>query len=439
MNWLEKYDRNIQSPFHDRTRRNFRLLLESEHWSRDDMLDYQFKRLQQTYSYARKSVPFYKESYHQFPAHLESWEQFFALPTLNRGDAAERNTELFGDPPPFGATATNVSTTSGSSGARVQVQGTDVGESMRVATALREFQWMELDPHVPSLFIRALSKPGDPNYEKLRTGIKLTSEPRDALMSMYTTKDKFLIDTSAPSEHLAKFVDAAAPQYILCFPSALRAAIPFLSATHSVRWIKTIGESLDPETKSYFEKTLGATVWDAYSCQEVNSIAFTGRGISNMRIHEENVFMEVVDKNGMPAESGRVLLTSLHPAVTPFIRYDIGDTSTLSKTNTGSLREIASLDGRIFAQVRTPDGQLQSDSPLFVSLHALPGYVAIQVLQHSVESFELLIQGNSVDLDAVRRIVENQYPWAKEVKLTVVDQIQRTAGGKLPRYRWLGS
>lgn len=438
MNWLSKYDRNIQSPFHDRCRRNYRLLLESEHWTRQDMREYQLKRLQQTYSYSKKYVPLYRERYKEYWEHLESWEDFLKLPFLSRQEAAERNPHLHGVNPPFGASPIPGSATSGSSGAKVSIQSTDVGEAMRIATALREFEWMELDPRVPSLFIRSMAKPEDANYEKLRGGMKITTEGRDALMSMYHTKDKFLIDTSAPSDVLAKFIDAAKPEYILCFPSALRAAIPFLNSNHAVRWIKTIGETLDASTRKVFESTFGSTVYDSYSCQELNSIAFSKNPDNYLRIHEENVLVEIVDEGGKEADSGRVLLTSLHPAITPFIRYDIGDLATFADSKTNALRQIAHIDGRVFSQIRNSEGNLVSDSPLFVALHSLEGYVAIQLIQHSIHKFELLIQGSSVDLNKVRRYMEHYLTWAKEIKLTQVENIPKTAGGKLLRYRWLG-
>ncbi len=437
MNWLSKFDRKIQSPFHEKVRRNYKMLMESQHWSRDEMKEYQLKRLRQVILFAKDNVPYYSD-YFEGKELPESFSEFNNFPILERESAASQNDHLVSKKAPFGANPMSFITTSGSSGAKVLSQSTDIAEAMRTATALREFEWMDYDPLAPALFLRALVKPGDKNYDQLRTGIKVNQQTNDPLMSMYTTGDKYVIDTSASPQHVAKFMDAAMPQYILCFPSALRACIPYLEKQHQVRWIKTIGESLDVSTKQFFESEFGATIWNSYSCQELNSISFTGGVNQPMNIHEENVLVEILDENGTPSQSGRVILTNLHPMMTPFIRYSIGDIATLDSEQIGGLRNIASIDGRVFAQIRTPSGELILDSPIFVSLHALPGYSSIQLLQHNIHRFELLVKGSNFPTQRAREILESFLPWADDIKVTMVENIPRNESGKLLRFKWLG-
>ena len=93
--------------------------------------------------------------------------------------------------------------------------------------------------------------------------------------------------------------------------------------------ILTLGASVDGWMREAALRVFGARLIDRYSCEELGPIALECADAPGCyHVCTPNVIVELVGLDGQPAaegELGRVLVTGLHAAATPFVRYELGD------------------------------------------------------------------------------------------------------------------
>jgi phenylacetate-CoA ligase len=159
---------------------------------------------------------------------------------------------------------------------------------------------------------------------------------------------------------------------------------------------------------------------------------------------DEWLYCEIVRDDGSdcePGEEGRVLVTNLHPYITPFIRYDLGDRAVVGPRGAckKTLGAISKITGRAFGFIRMPDGSLRSASPMFYAFTAIPGLVAAQVVQPKVDQFLVNVLGDNSVLSDVDIAVRESVGETAEVRIRFVDALDRSVGGKIERFRWAGN
>jgi phenylacetate-CoA ligase len=101
----------------------------------------------------------------------------------------------------------------------------------------------------------------------------------------------------------------------------------------ALRVIQAIGETLSPVARSLIEDSFGAPVRNLYSNTEAGYVASPCPAGHGLHVHSENVLAEVLDADNRPCapgQTGRLVLTTLHNFLTPFVRYDIVDEVTLA-------------------------------------------------------------------------------------------------------------
>jgi phenylacetate-CoA ligase len=96
--------------------------------------------------------------------------------------------------------------------------------------------------------------------------------------------------------------------------------------------ILTSAYTVEPELRTRTRETLGASIRDRYSCEEMGPIAFQCPESDDFyHCAVGNVVVEVVDTGGQPVEAGQqgsVLVTGLHQWASPGVRYELGDIAT---------------------------------------------------------------------------------------------------------------
>lgn len=146
----------------------------------------------------------------------------------------------------------------------------------------------------------------------------------------------------------------AVARYALQLPADVRPAIVAILST---------GENVTAALREDCRAAFGAEVIDRYSCEEIGWLALQCPNASHLHVMASNVFMEIVDDEGLPCPAGvpgRVLLTGLHSKAMPLIRYDIGDVAEWGEPCGCchlQLPVVARLWGRQREFLRTPDGQ----------------------------------------------------------------------------------
>ncbi|WP_029036357.1 phenylacetate--CoA ligase family protein [Salinimicrobium xinjiangense] len=114
------------------------------------------------------------------------------------------------------------------------------------------------------------------------------------------------------------------------------------------------------EDKLLLEETFGVPVVNEYGASELGLLAFQdpkGEWVLN----SETMFVEVLDEAGKtvsPGQEGRIVVTSLYNRANPFIRYDIGDTGSLTENCSPKKPVLKRLLGRTNDVAVLPSGKV---------------------------------------------------------------------------------
>lgn len=442
MNFLEAFDNGTKGAALDAIRRSYRFLYESQRAAPADIQDYKLNRLKKTYSYAKKHVAHYRNAYLHLPDAIDSWQDFSELPVLTREDASRAGEQLRGDQPPPGANPLEPIRTSGTTGDVVECIPTEASEQFRSAVSLREFEWAEINPAGSAFLLRALAKPGHPDADALRSGVRAPSWAAGYIAQFIDTGPGYFIDVSASSRHVAEFLIAAKPDFILAFPSAL-AEVAKMIDPMPVQFVRTIGETLHDEWRDPITNAFSCKIQDLYSAQEVGPIAVSCPDFGEYHTMDEWVHVEILRDDGLPCdpgEQGRVVVTHLHPYLTPFIRYDLGDRATrggMCKCGR-SLATLEEIHGRSFGFVRMPDGTLRSASPMFYAFTGIEGLLGAQIEQPAINVFKVAIVGNNVVVPRVEHAIRETVGQSASISIEIVNELSRSISGKMERFRWTG-
>ena len=112
-------------------------------------------------------------------------------------------------------------------------------------------------------------------------------------------------------------------RYVQDHPGALR---------HRVQTIVPAAEAMQPGQRELLEQAFGGAVSVSYGSREFMTIGMECAHHDGYHLSSDNLYVEIADDAGAPlppGEPGRVLVTDLRNLATPFIRYDLGDLSSL--------------------------------------------------------------------------------------------------------------
>jgi phenylacetate-coenzyme A ligase PaaK-like adenylate-forming protein len=177
-----------------------------------------------------------------------------------------------------------------------------------------------------------------------------------------------------PMPALVAQLNAYQPAFLASYPTTLA----MLAAEQSAGRLKLAlsciwsgGEYLSASSRAAIERAFGALLINEYGASECMAIAHScGEGC--LHVNAEWVVLEPVDRNYRPTPVGEpshsVLLTNLGNRVHPIIRYDLGDSITVSAApcRCGSPLPSIRAEGRRddVLSLRARDGSLVRLSPL---------------------------------------------------------------------------
>jgi phenylacetate-CoA ligase len=179
----------------------------------------------------------------------------------------------------------------------------------------------------------------------------------------------------------------------------------------SMKSIMTWGDTLTNKARVTIEEVFKKRVNDAYGCGEGIQVACQCGEEYNYHIFSMDTIVEVVDDEGnlLPHGSvGNLLLTRLHPGVTPLIRYKVGDRGVLGSELCKCGRNFETLDsikGREVDEIITPSGNK-------LIVHFFTG-----ILEHFKEIDEFQVIQRKPNLLIIKIVP------AKEIKTNTIQNI----------------
>lgn len=425
--------------------RIFEMLMESQYWPPERMLEFQRSQLMQLLRHAKATVPFYKTRLDPvFKRNGDiDWDRWHEIPIVTRADLRDRRDEMLtsGLPPDHGPVKDF--STSGSSGIPITITATAIASAARRAAHRRFRTQHALDPKscsasfdFPSEFKNWVhvirNRKGEPIAGLQDTAntviLKVSTEATDTDKLYALRKGKAAGLASLPNDieiiarkNLAKpLLDRLRLDTILCF-----------------------GQGPSAEQRTLFAKSFGARTIEIYSSKEAGLMACQCAAGTHFHVNSELVFLEVLDEHGRvcaPGKIGRVVVTPLQSTAQPLIRYEQGDMAMAGRPCACgiTLPVLGGIEGRQDPILRLP-GRLATEmlinkDILITKLKA----DALQVAQVAELQFELRYVSKHAVLPAGKSVITRHLRLVLHPNLRVdyrkVAEIPRNAGGKQQRF-----
>lgn len=425
---------DLLDPQTDR-RRIFDVLMESQYWSPDKIIEHQRFHLERLVRYARASVPFYASRFDPLlrPDGRLDWDRWSDVPVLTRQDLQSFRTELVTKALPRGHGPTRLIRSSGSTGRPIETFHTAIEGRGDQALVLRARQWHRADYDRDYLNIRgeAVESGGWPDGDMLGAWGPPWTQPLGRMWEL---------NLHATPQEILEFMQRKPLGYVSTMPARLQAvalAAREKGVTMALDIFFARGEDVTLEQEQLFSEVFGARIVRTYSSQETGKLAHACPECGRYHINSEIVILEVVDEEGRPVapgETGQVLVTPLLNLAMPLVRYRIGDLAVPGQPNscTRTLASLERIAGRIVHLFRSSDGRAFMPYLSDKGLLNL-GAGVWQLAQTGFDRAELRLAprpGQQLgSLDAFAQLARDALP-GFDIEVRQLQTVPTTAGGK---------
>ncbi len=212
----------------------------------------------------------------------------------------------------------------------------------------------------------------------------------------------------------------------------------------TLKYCVVTSEMLFENDKKLIERNLGVPVINEYGAAELDLIAFTNNK-DEFIVNSETLFIEIMDKNDNPlhnGESGRIIITSLYNKAHPLIRYDLGDTGTLSKRSTYKNPILKQLIGRTNDVAILPSGKTVPGLTFY--------YITKSMIEDDGNIKEFVVEQAEIDLfnisyvsekelsveesQVIKKSLEKYLEKGLRFTLKRVEKLDRSRSGKLKQF-----
>jgi len=337
-----------------------KFLLETEHWSEEQLKDFQFQKFRMLLEHAYRNVPFYEELFSSIklkPGDIRSFDDLQKIPVLTKETARLKNNELIARNLPKKHLHKGV--TGGTTGPPLKLLR-DAGDlSFTWAAFFRWYSWMGIEIGDPIAKVwgtrTVLSMPFSQQAANLfknwyynRTLVNSfhlnENTLEDAINQLNRYKPKLI------RGYLSAFIQMAE------FMKEQKIKLDFVPTA-----VSTTTETLFEPFRKLIQDQFGAPLYDQYGCGECNSIAFEAGDAQGLYVTAEHVCLEIINDSGLPELNGegRIILTNLDNYAMPLIRYENGDSGQFASADAKkkfNLPLLKSISGRTADTLVLKDG-----------------------------------------------------------------------------------
>jgi phenylacetate-CoA ligase len=344
---------------------------------------------------------------------------------------------------PEGMKAMGTSFTSGTNGVPLQVLGTDRVAFWWRALFLRDLEWSNLDPRGRLAAIRLIAM----TREALPSALEGQSYPswREGLDTLIESGPSFAMDIRQDPRRQLAWLQKIRPHYLLSMPSNLELLAGLMeerqTRVEGLRGIQSYAEPLPDTTRQRIERAFDVPVKNLYSTTEAGYVASPCPSGSGLHVHAENVVTEVLDTEGrpcQPGETGRLVFTTLHNFLAPFIRYEILDDVTLASEPCSCGRGLplwTRVDGRRHLSLYLPGGRRKSSMGITLGVRKVGGCRQFQIVQRARDHVVLRVVPDDAwspdNAERMRQVVHDEFEAPIRVDVEELPYLERTPGGKL--------
>lgn len=424
----------------------FRFLKTQQWATSEEISEWQFERLRELLSHSVQHVPWYQQRFRNLDvAAIRTMSDLRQLPILTRQDIQQNAAAFRAIKLPNDLQAVGPSATSGSSGVPLEIYSTNKSQAWWLALCLRDIVWCGIDPRGTLLGLRKVPH-GRENDPKLLAGIRMKNWGR-GLEALTRTGPAYLMDVQQDPQLQLRFAQQVNPDYIISYPSNLLHIARLMGESQvrlpNLKIIQAIAEEMTIEDQSEISSAFGVPVKNVYTCEEAGYIASPSPDSDCLLVHEENVVFEVLDENDKPCEPGnigRVILTPLHNAAMPLIRYDIGDYVERAESYSGQrqLQAVRQVIGKQRPLMILPNGKAKSSHVLAGLIRDVGHFRQFQLHQKAKDHVQLtIVPADDWNADRelqMRSALTNFFESQIEITINLASHLRPSPSGKLQSF-----
>jgi phenylacetate-CoA ligase len=410
--------------------------LERSQWCTPEQLQQQQSlQLQALVTHAQNSVPFYQQRLQHFPNLNQSkfsLDIFRQIPILKRSELQQSNKNFRSSALPKDHLPIHQLRTSGSTGAPVDIIGTQVTELFFRAFNLRNHLWHQRNFSGKLAIIQIQT---DREYkQKARSLNWVEAFPSGQVVEF---------DTGQTIQQQLLWIQQEQPDYLLTYPSNLKALIEQAqtqgNSLSSLQGISTFGELVTPTLRQLVRESLKLEIIDVYSAKDAGIIALQCPKDFHYHIQSEGIYVEILDNENQPCASGevgRVVVTPLHNYAMPLLRYEIGDYAEVGHACPcgRGLPVLNQIYGRQRNMLVLPTGEKIWPKFILSNWAKMGPIRQIQAIQQNRSQIEvkLVIDRPLIDIEEkqLHQKISEDFDNKFQILLQYVDEIPRTSGGK---------
>jgi len=430
--------RDLQHEFYD-------MLMESQYWLPETMLNYQRSQLAQLLRHARANVPFYEKRLD--PVFTTSgdidWDRWHEIPIVTREDMREHRDDMLAREMPKGHGNSSTIASSGSSGLPIQVTSNRLTVLAANTNRWRAHRWHELD--------------WSRTYTARSSYLEEAAWPHGQSLGGWGPTwfdgahgDCFRLNQYATASQALEFISRTETAYYSHGTKAIHAMAleaERLGIAARIDCVFTHGEPADAMDRAVLKRVFGARVLEHYSSKEGGQLAYSCPAGHGFHINAESVLLEIVDGDGRPCaigQPGRVIVTPFISTSQPLIRYDQGDIARFGGPCPcgRALPVLEAIEGRATALFTHPDGRTISRFLPKEARDAI-GASYLQVAQVGPVSFEVRYVPTDwqaqPDVGTAEAVFREIYFADAEVRFVAMAEIPASPAGKHIEYinEWL--
>lgn len=412
-----------------------KFLEESQHYSKQELKNYQDEHLNKIIKHCYENVPYYKEIFNMnklMPSDIRTQKDLWKLPILTKNDIKQNFNKLKATNMP--KWLLNEGHTSGTTGTPAHFYRDLNSINFENATVWRQWRWAEIDI-------------GDRIVVCRGNEIKVSEKDHIFWQKNNIQKQLFLSSFYLSDENMKYYIEEFKRyngKALQAYPSTAYVIAKYLEKINDKIKLKAVFTSSEPIydfQRKLIENRFECKIWDFYGLAERVVSASECKTHEGLHINEEYGITEILDEEENESKEGFLVGSTLHNYAMPLIRYVTNDYTKISSEECScgiDHRIISPIETKKEDMVITKEGRYISPSIITHAFKPLTHVAKSQVIQHDFDDFEIKIvpeEGfNDNEINILMKGLKERFGQKSSIDINIVQDIPRTKNGK---FRWV--
>lgn len=405
------------------------LLGKSQHWSKEEMEQFQFKALYRLLDHCRNNIPHYQKLFAKISFELErdfrGLSDLPKLPLMTKRTARAAGTDLLSTKLKKDCI---MDKTSGSTGEPFSIHISHEQITFEKATVWRHWGWAGYKFRTPMAIVRTyVPKQGEPLI-------------KHDLIRNFRYYSAYHLNEGNARDYLTdmnKFEAAIVRGY----PSSLYFLAKFKLDTGielpRVKAILTASETLTDNQRKTIERAFDARIFNWYGLAEQVVTANECEFHEGMHLNQEYGYWEFEKRSYLSENQRMIIGTNFRNHAMPLLRYETGDIAIIGNEQQclcgRSLPLIKAIVGRKDDFITTSDGTLIPSVNFYSLFREMPSVERFQIIQWERDRVEIRIKSRHLTVEDREHLLKEmrlRLGQSVKVKLVTNSEFERNPEGK---------